>query len=248
VEGRLENNILIATEIDAEAGGRFRADDGEDLEIEGPVTTAWDEGAREFAVNGVVIGVNDETEFDDGLATDNLVEGALLQAEGAFRDGRLIAEEIEQREANAEVEARIGSVPDRENQTLIVGGVEVRVNSGTLIVDEDSDLNLGFEDLARDQFLEIEGIERSGQGFLEAVGIERDDDDNDFKVKGTVTGVDASSGIDTLTLIGVTIQVPDDTDVVGGTFEGISQGDRVEVEYQRRDGNFVATGIELEDD
>lgn len=249
VEGRLEGETLIAGEIERDSSARYSGDD-DDLEIAGPVTSPWDEGGSTFSVNGIEFLVNGDTDFDDGFRREDLVAGRLVKVEAEFEDGRWVAEEVEQREADAEVEGTLTASPDRANEILTVGGVDVRVTASTIITDDDDDddQRLGFDDLSEAFSYEVEGIDRGDDGYLEAVRIEReDDDDDDFELEGRVTDRDSSSGFQTITVLGLVIRTPDSA-FDDTRFDAIAEGDRVEVEYRLSGGVFVADEVELEDD
>ncbi|MYL25948.1 MULTISPECIES: DUF5666 domain-containing protein [Halomonadaceae] len=251
VEGRFQGDRLVATEIEREDSARYSRGDDDDLEIVGPVTVPWESNDRTFSVNGIEFDVDDDTEFDDGLQPTDLVAGRLVKVEAEFDDGRWVAEEVEQREANAEVDGTLTATPDRDNEILRVGGVEVRVTASTVISDDDDDdgRRLGFDDLSEGFSYEVEGIDRGSDGYLEAVKIERDDDDGEgFNLEGVITDLDPSSGENRLIVLGLSIQTNVSTGFDNTSFENLTIGDRVEVEYQKSGGDYIAEEVELEDD
>ena len=257
VEGRLQDGILIAEEIERESGARYSQNDDDDLEIAGPVSMPWNAEQDTFSVNGIEFLVNDDTEFDDGLGIQDLVDGRLVKVEAEREDGRWVAEEIEQRESNAEVEGSLTESPDQVNEILTVGGVEVRVTASTVITDDDDDgKRLDFVDLGQTSSLgeswsyEIEGIDRGEDGYLEALKIERDDDDDGgFELEGVITDLDASGGGNRLTVLGLSILTNNSTEFDGISYGQLSVGDQVEIEYfQEQPDDFVAEEIELEED
>src|SRR5690606_12754553 len=93
--------------------------------------------------------VDNNTEFDDGLAAEDLVAGLLIQVEGEFQtDGSVLAEEIEAREGSASVKGVID--PNSINfsdDTFQVGGVLVKVTPQTIISDDDSEQRIRLADL-----------------------------------------------------------------------------------------------------
>lgn len=248
VEGFIENGELVAREIDDQDDDRF--DDGDDVELSGPVSSGFDPATGRFSINGVSVQVNSGTEFDDGLSqASDLVPGLLVSVEGEYRGGVLVAEEIEAAEGDAELEASVSAI-NRTAQELTVGGVRVVVTSNTLLEDDDDDDGdrLRFEDLQVGDYLEVEGIQRSdGGGYLDALKIERDDDDDDgddnggedgFELEGRITD---SEG-DRVTVMGL--------DLIGASaYSGLTVGQTVEIEYALDGGgNYVITRLEFEDD
>ena len=249
VEGFLESGVLVAREIDDEDDDD-RFDDGDDVELSGSISSNYDPATDRFAINGVSILVNSSTEFEDGLSqASDLVQGLLVSVEGEFRNGVLVAEEIEAEEGDAELEASVSAI-NRVDGELTVGGVRVVVTSATLLEDDDDDDGdrLRFADLQLGDYLEVEGIQRSGDGgYLEALKIERDDDDDDgddnggtddFELDGRISAIDG----DRVTVLGL--------ELVGASgFSGLAVGVEVEVEYSLSvGGDYVIAELEVEDD
>ncbi|MGF2688526.1 DUF5666 domain-containing protein [Marinobacter sp. DUT-3] len=239
VEGNLQGGVLVAREIDDEDD---LFDDDDDVEIAGTVYD-FDAGARTFFINGIQVQINGSTEFDDGLRESSITNGLLVKVEGEYRNGLLIAEEIEPRDGDAELEGVIESKPDGE--TLIVSGVRVALTSGTLIEDDDDDDRItmrtqDIESLNVGDFLEIEGRQRSDDGgFLEAIKVEREDDGDDgYEMEGRVTALSST----TVTVMGL--------EMLRGSadFSGIEVGSDVEVDYFRNSGgDYVVDEIEEDD-
>ncbi|MFL1467658.1 DUF5666 domain-containing protein [Marinobacter sp. HN1S83] len=239
VEGNLQGGVLVAREIDDEDD---LFDDDDDVEIAGTVYD-FDAGARTFFINGIQVQINGSTEFDDGLRESSMTNGLLVKVEGEYRNGLLIAEEIEPRDGDAELEGVIESKPDSE--TLIVSGVRVALTSGTLIEDDDDDDRItmrtqDIESLNVGDFLEIEGRQRSDDGgFLEAIKVEREDDGDDgYEMEGRVTALSST----TVTVMGL--------EMLRGSadFSGIQVGSDVEVDYFRNSGgDYVVDEIEEDD-
>ncbi len=162
----------------------------------------------------------------------------------------VIAEEIEPRSTDTEIEAAILQILDAGNRVLDVGGVRVQVTSRTLITDDDDDDRLTFPQLQTGDFLEIDGIRREDDSgvYLEATRIERDDDDDDdFELTARVDSV----GITSFTILGITMNVDGGIEWDDGldNINDLSEGMRVEVEYElRNNGMFYALEVEREDD
>ncbi|PXX93784.1 hypothetical protein DIT71_03020 [Marinobacter vulgaris] len=242
VEGFIDSGgILIAEEVDDEDD---LFDDDDDVEIAGAISGDYDDASRQFSVNGITVQVNGGTEFDDGLQESDLGDGLLVKVEGSFRNGVLVAEEIEPRDGDAEVEGVIESKNDNE---LVVSGVRVVLSSNTLIEDDDNDddsitmRTRDIESLRVGDFIEVEGRQRSsGTDYLEALKIEREDDEDggDFELEGRITAVTDNS----VTVLGLTLFL-DDEDI-----SDIRVGNQVEVEYFRSTGgDYVISEIEEDD-
>lgn len=240
VEGVIENGVLVAEKIDDEDD---LFDDNDDVEIAGAISGNYDDSARQFQLNGITVQVTGGTQFDDGLREGDLSDGLLVKVEGNVRNGVLVAEEIEPRDGDAELD---GEIESRNGNELMVSGVKVVLTGNTLIEnddDDDSTLTLRTQDIESlrvGDYVDIEGRQgMSGGGYLEAIKIERDDDGDDgYDMDGRVT---AMTG-DSITVLGLTM-------LRGGSdISGISVGDQVEVEYARNaGGDYVISDIERDD-
>lgn len=235
---------LQATEIELESE-RYRDFAGDDIEFSGLISTDLDSN-NEFTINGLTVRVVGNTEFDDGLTENDLLAGMEVKVEGDFNaDGIVIAEEIEPRESDSEVEARLES-KDPGLQQLTVGGVTVQVNASTLITDdENDDRRIGFTDLQVGQYLEIEGrVDTSGASpVLVATMVERDDDDDEYELEGRITETDGSSY---LVALGVRIEITDSTTFEEGA--ALREGREVELTYEAAAATYNALEIEVEDE
>ncbi|KPP98724.1 DUF5666 domain-containing protein [Marinobacter sp. HL-58] len=256
VEGNFNDNVLFAREIREDDLRRYRRGDDDDIEFAGPVSRAFDSGDRTFEINGLVVRVTSETEFDDGLSEDDLVPDLLIQVEGEFlSDGTVEADEIELREGESEVEGRIAANSvNTTDQTFRIGGVLVQVTPLTAVIGDD-DPSISFQQLGGPEEVEVSGIERvtaDGNVYLEAFKIEVDDDvaDDQFELVGGLRRMD-NNGIDVL---GVSIRFGLDTEFDTSQSELQSLADQgeiplVEVSYQQNsNGILFVDEIELEED
>lgn len=253
VEGAFNGSVLLANEIEQEDDRNLlQASGGDDVEIEGPISSGITSN-RTFTLNGTTVQVTEGTEFDDGLRESDLQAGLQVSVEGEW-DARdvLVAEEIESRSADSDVKASILDI-DPGARELNVGGVQVRVTSRTLIVDEDDDDRLSFSKLQVGETVEVDGIRRedSDNVLLEAIKIEREDDDDDidgFELTGRVDAVDVSAL--QFNVLGLALTVTSDTewDDVLDEFDDLQPGTRVELEYKQCAAGFCALEVEGEDD
>ncbi|WP_372927726.1 DUF5666 domain-containing protein [Marinobacter sp.] len=264
VEGDYTSGTLHAREIEREDFRRYSRASDDDIEFTSTIQEAFSStgsGAQtgEFRMSNLVVRVTEETEFDDGLTVADLKQGILIQVEGEFADdGTVVAEEVDLRESNAELEGAVTNASvNLSERTLAVGGVRIMVTPQTIITDDD-DARIKLENLIGFYEVEVEGIEReddNGNVFLEAVKIEREEletgEDDGFQLTGRLRGMNLFD----IDVLGVRINLNVDTE-----FDGIGRDelqDRVdnrelpvvEVEYDRRtNGTFLAEEIELEED
>jgi len=243
VEGRLSGGTIIAEEIDDEDD---LFDDNDDVEISGTIYD-FDAASQQFSINGVNVRITAGTEFDD-IGRNSLADGVFVKVEGDFRNGVLVAEEIEGQESDAELDGRIESI-DLTDESLMVSGVRVQLTGNTLIDDDDDDDDdrrsrvQDIQSLSVGDYLEIEGRQRnSGGGFLEAFSIERedDDDDDDYELEARASAVGPVS----ITLMNLEILLN------GYSTSGATAGSRVEAEYMMTAGGQyqLTEDIEIDDD
>ncbi|MDX1634687.1 MAG: DUF5666 domain-containing protein [Marinobacter sp.] len=253
VEGSVDalTGDIDAREIGIGESRRYQRGEVDDIEFSGPISGAVVN--RRFAINGLVVVVDDDTEFDDGFGEADLADGLLIQVEGDFRsDGTVLAEEIELREANAKVEGVItnGSI-DPAARTFEVGGVLVQVTASTIISsdDEDSANRMDFDDLLAGQNVEVAGIERETDGglrFLEALKIEFEEDSGgDFEMEGRLTAFDCDAGV--ITVLGVQMAVDPNNSFEDVSCDDLRTGDFLEVEYASTGIGYFADEVELEE-
>ncbi|MGC8120146.1 DUF5666 domain-containing protein [Marinobacter sp. VGCF2001] len=243
-EGELNGESVLAQTVRLSDDRRrvLEVEDGE-AEISGPLT-APDLVAKSFRVNGVQVQYSDATDFED-FSVDTLSNGVLIEVEGEFRNGILLAEDVELLEEDAEIEATVTS-DNSDANTLIVGGVKVHINGRTLIDLEDSGVKSVYEAAA----LEIEGRERiddQNQPFIEAVSIDATDADfspgeDNFRVRGRLDERPSISAPNTLKVLGLVM------DVSGVTFDDLTNCRFVEVEYVPTGAaQYRATSVECDD-
>ncbi|WP_150910535.1 DUF5666 domain-containing protein [Marinobacter halotolerans] len=265
VEGRLlVGGQFAAEEIRQDDRRRYRRATEDDIQFTGPVIDAFD--GSSFTINGITVNVTSDTEFDDGLAPSDLVPGLLIEVEGDYQpDGSVNADEIELREANAEVDGPIEGAVDRQAGTFRVGGVLAQITPLTILEDDDDGFQTSREmlldALGNGLDVKVEGIEREENGniFLEAVKIEIDDEQDallSFELEGKLREIDLAN--ESISVLGVLIQAPstayDDTtpaELSGLIDPGQNQYPVVEVEYESVSGvgvQYRASEIELEDE
>lgn len=240
VEGKLEGGKLIASEIEFEDD---LFDNNDDVEISGTVTVAYDEDSGQFQLNGFPIQVNEDTDLDDDITLDRLTEGAEIKVEGEYRNGIIVAEEIEMRDGDAELSGYIES-KERGGEVLMVSGVRVTLTDSTLIEDENTEdaqesitmRNQDLESLNVGDYLEIEGREtgENGGGLI-AFYIERDDGD-ELELEGKISSLTDT----TVTVMGLELQANLD-------LSGFKVDDEVEIEFEQISGEYHIVKIQADD-
>ncbi|MBZ0334642.1 DUF5666 domain-containing protein [Marinobacter sp. AL4B] len=242
VEGRFlsPGGDVTAAEIRFSDDRRFLGEEGGDIELTGPVQFL-NVADSSFALNGVPVVYDDETEFDD-VARSRIADGLLVQVEGEIRSGRLYAEEIELFEGNAEVEAEVLTPFEGASENeLNVGGVRVLISNKTLI-DQDDDAQTSVYDA---EFLEVEGNEledENGKIYLEALNIEIESDDTgEYELTGRLPAKTYPL-VGELTVLGVSM-LYDET----ASDDEWRDCDSVSVEYRQVGGVFQVLEIECDD-
>ena len=249
VEGYLRGSTIMAEEIEDEDDWFDGNDDA--VEISGTIYDL-DGPDRQFSLNGGRVQITNGTEFDD-INQSSLADGLFVKVEGDFRNGILVAEEIEGQESDAELDGVIESI-NLSDESLVVSGVRVQLTGNTLIDDDDDDDNdrrsrvQDIQSLQVGDYLEIEGRQRSSSGgFLEAFSIERededdDDDDNveDFELEARVSAIGSNS----ITIMNLEVLLD------GYSTAGASVGDEVEIEYRSTGGGQyeLTESVEVDND
>ncbi len=190
VFGDMVNNGLRASEIYAEDYSKY-----DDVEIEGLVTWVNSDITMFQLNNHLNIAITDRTEFDDGKRSD-LEVGRWVEVELLYRNGRLIADEVEfeddgdfKRGKEFEVEGR--AVHSSGSSVFTINDIEIDITSRTDFDDDLSINNLNGE------WVEVEG--RYINDRFVAYEIEREDKDDDIELEGPVSngqlwGYEATDG------------------------------------------------------
>ncbi len=191
---------LLATEVEREhpAGAR----PGQRIEIERIVTAINGDGT--FRVSGDLLVRAGNATFRIGTAAD-LAVGARVEIEGVLlSDGTLRATKIKFDDNDARISGPVESIDLAEGEITVLG-VTITFDENT----EFDDFN-GLNELADDDFVEIEGRITPDRRVI-AHEIEREDDDDDRELRGVVTAIDAGTG--TLEILGVTVRIGDGTEL-----------------------------------
>jgi hypothetical protein len=191
VKGELvQPDRIDAARIEREEEGLGDAD-SDAVELEGVVTSVTSQ--LDFQIGGVRVDASSTILDPPGLV---IAAGLHVEVEGRLSAGVLIAEKVENEEAEDEDQVRIhGAVTsiDHASRTLVILDVTVRADGDTEIEDESAAnvSNFRFEDIAAGNWLEIRGSEEA-TGAVLARDIERDDATLDVIFQGPVTQVQTS--------------------------------------------------------
>ena len=237
---------LIAVRVEYEDDDEF--DDGDDVELEGPITRF--NSATDFDVNGFPDTTTVSTEFENGTSA-RLALDVIVEVEGTVDgSGVLVAESVEfEEEGTLELE---GLVEATTSTSVTLLGVEAFVTEETDFDDQsDDDLPaFGLEDVVVGDYVEVRGYDDSGT--LTLTGLERKDDTGESGVSGPVSAVNDPE----FTVIGVTVATDENTefedadgnDIDAATFFAMALGKFVEVEGRYSGGTLTANEVEIEDD
>ena len=185
VEGVLESASTIRAErIELEAPG-LQLGEGEEIELTGFVTDFV--SVADFRVLGIPVDASG-ADIDDDV---ELANGELVEIEGTFVGGVLIAEEVEEADdddAEVGLAAEVTSV-DLSSREIGMLGITVQVIGQTRIEDEFLDHpNFGLDDIAVGDWLEVRGREVAGAtSTIRATRITRHVSDGDVYLQGRVT-------------------------------------------------------------
>jgi hypothetical protein len=146
---------------------------------------------------------------------DDVAVGTRAEVEGLLdAEGRIVAREVDLERAPRgadELEGRIETV-DVAGRRLRVAGVEVALEGGTLVTDDDGGaLELG--DVHAGQSADLKGTFADGVFRARELEVEplEPDESGDVELKGTISEVD--SAYDTFRLLGLTVRVTSETEV-----------------------------------
>jgi len=256
VKGRNFDNggTFLATRVKNENENANPGEDGDEAEIEGVITEFT--SAESFSIGGIAVITNADTEFEDGSAAD-LGLGVRVEVEGEFNeDGVLVADEVEfEIESTIRVRATVDAV-DVEAGTITICGVTFNASLNTRF-DDKSDARLSTFGLANIEVGDTVRLDsfRTADGSLTATRIRREDSRDSIELQDVATAIDA----DTLSILGVTIVVDENTefeglddndDITQAEFFAAIDGTRiVEVEgVKLEDGTLLAEELSFEDD
>lgn len=266
VEGdSFDAGTLIATKVELEDDGISGADDGDDGEVEGYITTF--SSATNFSVAGVPVTTNGQTTYEDGafdpIAANNV--NVKVEVEGEVNaSGVLVARKVEFKSGDDDDDGDDDSIDGRVEGnvtavsagagTLSIAGVAITVTATTRFEDQTgaSGQSFGLDDIAVGNYVAVRGDPGAG-ATLTAVIVERDDASTEGLLRGAASAINAGSL--TLSVLGVPVTTDGGTQYrdasnnalsAAAFFAAISTGSEVQVKFTQG-GAIVADELELED-
>ena len=172
---------LIASEIELQDDGDMDmdGDEGDEVELNGFVTTVKSDTA--FEIGGRTVIITKDTSIEHGNAGDITV-GVYLEVEGQLNaESELLADEIELAiEDEIEMQGTLEAVNDPPGSVTLLGET-IHVSASTLLIDKQDEEGLmpehffGLDDLNSGDYVEIDAYLEPDSGKLIAVKLERDD-------------------------------------------------------------------------
>ncbi|QYZ66353.1 MAG: hypothetical protein HPY30_10335 [Gammaproteobacteria bacterium (ex Lamellibrachia satsuma)] len=165
-----------ADEVETEGDGDLEwAEDGEELEIEGIVTTDFDGVTNQFTLNGQTVQITASTEFEDGNSGD-ILAGTPLEVEGTMEGTVLMASEIEFGTDSAdklEIEDIVASVDPGASSFMVQGGQTFVTTTSTIFIDElNNDQFFSLASLNPGENVDVTYVDNGG--VLTATKVERE--------------------------------------------------------------------------
>ncbi len=226
--------VFEADSIEIEGDGTNQvAEDGEEVEIEGRITTALDSQDR-FALNGQTVDASN-TRFSG--RTSELTIGRLAEVEGEMAGSILIAEEIElkaEESEKGEIAGILGTGNlDSAAGTITLLGRTIRVTSATIMKsDLESEESFSLAQLEATDYLEAKLFSDNGQLIATKLERERLPESHTAEVEGIPELVDA----DTIRIFGILIDI--------SNLEYEFSEEKTEIEGDYSNGVLVASKIE----
>ncbi len=255
-EGTMPSSILIATELELE-DELPHGTPGEEIEFQGLITQLSSQS--DFTVNGQRVLTNAQTIFENGTASD-IVINVLVEVEGSIdSNGNLIAEEIEFRFIEnrvIEIEGHVdtGGV-NTTDSTVSIFGLTLHITSGTIMKDESSAEVQSFSliNISEGDFLEIDGFVNNEGDYI-ASKLEREDSPMESGKDRLQGPVDSENPNNSLEILGITVDVSaasfeninESTITAGQFFTDIEPEDIVKVKGDYSSGIFGADKAEIE--
>jgi hypothetical protein len=263
VEGdSFDGTTLLATKVEIEDGG-LAGDDGDDGEVEGYITAF--SSATNFAVAGVPVTTNAQTQYEDGVVGD-LALNVKVEVEGELNaSGVLVARKVEFKSRDDDDDGDDDSIDGRVTGdvasvnagagTLVIAGVTVTVTAATRFEDRTgaAGQSFGIGDIDQGDYLEVRGEPGTGATLTAAI-VERDEPDTDGLLRGGASNINA--GAQTLNVLGVPVTTGGGTvyrnaagaSISGATFFlNVSTGSEVQVHFTQGGSPILADELELED-
>ena len=204
--------ILSATKVEPQAPFGGGAVPGARVEIENIVTQVL--SPVSFVLGGLTVVTNMSTQFLFGTP-DQIAAGVRLEVEGTINSsGNLVATKVKFEDNDARIIGTVFAKGANSLTMLDLNGVVVTVTNQTSLEDDTSNNPFSFADILVGNYLEIRGFIGSNAAFI-ATEIERDNPDQDARIRGVVSAFDATAR--TVTVLGQTLNTNGQT-----TYEGLN--------------------------
>jgi len=213
-------------------------EDGDEVSLQGVISNFMDDS--DFEINGQTVNASGADRSPGNLVLDN---GLNVEVEGEIVNGVLIAEEVELREGDVEIKARVFSVDINNKQFTF----EFESSSGTILVttdnqtefeDETSSGSFSLSQVMIGNFIKIEGIDTGSEIIANQVK-RLDPAGEDEEIQGIVEDFTDIGSVSSITLFGIIFDVDNVTNPgfdIGGIVEIKDEGpifgkiDQIELE------------------
>lgn len=253
-----QGSNLVVVEIESD-DDNLPDDTNEEVHMHGILAQ---DDVNGYLINGMPVGINAGTGFSPESLENRLAAGMEISIEGKIRDGVMVADEIESKAGNIEIDARIVDISSSSAKsgslTLDLGNgqaLQVHTDNTTLFkdnsasdLDDDGSFNLG-ELAAGSDFTEIEAY-RNAAGDLIASRIKREDSDHKTALKAPLEAFEPGASITMLGIhfaVGLATQYEidgNDTTDAKAFFRSLSIGDTVKAEDENADGTAEVAGLD----
>lgn len=238
LEGTTDGGVIVAKEIELLENDYS---DDDEIDIEGFITDFIDN--NHFTVNGITVDASNVNFSSDYVTLGN---DTWIEVEGTYANGVLVANEIELRDGDLEINAVVDQVNTDGSFSVIVGGQTINVQTG---YETEFDYEDGLTQLISGQFVEIDGYQIDDNTlFALEVDVQSASDDEQ-ELQGIYLGTSLNE--DTIKILNVEFTVDGNTDFgdlidMNGFLASAVVGETlVKVEY---DTNGVATKVETEEE
>lgn len=240
------NGELLATTVERKGDFDDGFDEDDEVEIEGFITRFV--SATDFDVAGIPVTTDANTQYEGGTSAD-IALNVRVEVEGNFNaNGVLVAREVDfEDEGSVRIDALVDAV-DAAAGTVTMLGITVQIDSQTSMEDNsDAELRIfTINDINTGDWLEVRGSEIAA-GTMLASQVERDDVDNESRIRGIATDVADPS----FRILGLDIDTDANTQFDGtdsATFFATAEGQLLQADGNLNGDRFLATQVQFEDD
>jgi len=239
VEGTIDTEeVLIASEIEEVYDESY--DDNAEIEIEGFISDFV--SSNNFKVNGINV---DASSVSLSSSYTTLGNNVWIEVEGTYVNNVLIANEIELRDGEIEIDAIIDQVNTDGSFSITVGGQTIVVQTG---YETKFDFEDGSNQLSSGQFVEIDGYQID-ENTLFALEVDVEDSSSEEnELQGVYQGTNINEDI--IKILNVEFTVDSNTDfgdlvdMTNFLNAAIAEETLIKIEY---DNDGVVTKVEIEE-